>query len=345
MRFLAEVERVVDEFLTLQLAEVDSSVRPVMETLSRFVRRPGKRIRARFVHAGWCVSSSADPDDDQVVHAGAAAEMFQAFAIVHDDVMDRSGTRRGGPALHVALAAVDGVRGSMTADQKGQNLAILCGDLCFNWADELLSGGDWAPGRLESALRSLYTARTNLMKGQALDLLMERRFPTPAQARDIAVLKTATYTVQAPLQVGAILAGAPPEVLRALDTYGIALGTAYQLRDDLIGAFGDDGIAGKSCSDDLLQGKPTMLVATAWARADDSERRLLKRLYGQSGLDAQGVERVRALLRATGAKALVEEEIRRCHDLALEAIEVPDLSSSGRVQLTLLAQAAVERSA
>ncbi|MDP9418075.1 MAG: polyprenyl synthetase family protein, partial [Actinomycetota bacterium] len=220
--------------------------------------RGGKRLRAAFCYWGW--RGVGGSDCDEVVRAAAALELFHAAALIHDDVMDDSDTRRGMPAAHRRFAALHRGHGWLgSPDEYGVAGAILLGDLCLCWSDEMLATSGVTPDRLGAGRRVFDVMRTQLMGGQYLDMLEQARADTSVErARTVVRFKTAKYTVEHPLLLGGELAGAAPELLAAYTAYGLPLGEAYQLRDDMLGVFGDPASTGKPAGDDLREGKRTV---------------------------------------------------------------------------------------
>ncbi|GAB2617572.1 polyprenyl synthetase family protein [Streptomyces capparidis] len=312
--------------------------------LRDFVLGGGKRLRPSLCAAGWHAAGGRGTPRE-VVTVAAALEMFHAFALIHDDVMDRSPARRGRPSLHRLLAASCAAgRPRASARRLGVALAVLLGDLALVWSDELLHTAGLSPGQSERVLPLIDAMRQEVMHGQYLDLTSAGR-PTPdvEAALRIARGKTAGYTVRYPLLIGAALAGAGDGVGRALTAYALPLGEAFQLRDDLLGVFGDPRSTGKSPLDDLREGKHTALTALALRRADRERRAVLEGLLGDPRLTGADADRLRAVLTGTGARAEVEDMIRRRHAEALRALDGARFPPDVRATLRTLAQHAVDR--
>jgi geranylgeranyl diphosphate synthase, type I len=312
-------------------AAVDPNLLAPYDSLARLVLGSGKRLRPAFCHWGW-VGCGGDPDDPVVVDAGAAFEFLHAFALLHDDVMDGSSTRRGSPTTHLEHAArhaVDGWRGE--ARRFGEAVAILVGDLAFVYADQLLGR---AP---PAALRVWNDVRLELNVGQYLDVLGTARGDTDhTGARRIATYKSGKYTVERPLHLGAALAGRFDELAVPYSAYGVPLGEAFQLRDDLLGAFGDTAATGKPVGDDLREGKPTPLLALAVARARAGDRALLARV-GAPDLERAEVTALQQLLVETGAREAVEQDIERLTIQAVASLAAAPIDHATRDALTELA--------
>ena len=273
--------------------------------LERVARSGGKRLRPAF--CVWGYRAGGGTDDDSIARAAASLELLHTFAIIHDDVMDRSPFRRGTPATYRQLANASPRR---DAERFGVSAAILAGDLALALAGELWwTAGFDGPAMTDGA--AIYHAmRAEVIGGQYLDLLAAARGDaTPEETRRISVLKSGRYTVEHPLIIGAALAAAPGEIRDALAAFGAPLGEAFQLHDDLIGAFGDPTLTGKDSDGDLREGKQTLLVALARKAATPEQRATLDELLGAEDLTPEGAERVRAVLRETGALDEVRDTI------------------------------------
>jgi geranylgeranyl diphosphate synthase type I len=326
-----------------RITAVDDALLPVADALEAFVLGGGKRLRPAFAY--WGFRGAGGVDSEAVVATLSSLELVQASALIHDDVMDRSDTRRGEPAVHRRFAALHGGLGWRgDAEAFGSSAAILLGDLCLVWSDELLHGGGLDPRTLARARPVFDLMRTEVTVGQYLDVLTQATGePSMERAGKVARYKSAKYTVERPLLLGAALAGAPPEVEAAYSAYGLPLGEAFQLRDDVLGVFGDPARTGKPAGDDLREGKRTYLVAAAYAAAGADERAELTARLGDRGLDAAGVERLREIITGTGALRRTEERIEQLTVSALAALSGVDLDAEAREVLTELAEAATHR--
>ena len=275
----------------------------------------GKRLRPAFVLGGH-LAGGGQAGDDAALHAAAAVEMLHSFALLHDDVMDRSDTRRGRATAQLTLRRHH-PEGGADRDWFGVSAAILAGDLAFVWADMLFD----RVGDAGRRVRELYdTFRSEVIAGQFLDLRAgSDPRTTPGDAARVALLKSARYTATRPLQIGAALAGADDATIRRLAAYGDAVGIAFQLRDDILGLFGDPRTTGKSCVDDLREGKRTLLVLRALELSPAADRATLELALGDRHLDARTAQRGRDVIARSGALASVEAaiEVHRTRALAL----------------------------
>jgi geranylgeranyl diphosphate synthase, type I len=340
------VDKALAEFLARRrdwLATVDEAVLPIADAVEDFVLGGGKRLRPAFAYWGYRAAGGAD--SDRVVATVAALEFVQASALIHDDLMDRSDTRRGEPAMHRRFAArhrAAGWRGD--PDAFGDSAAILLGDLCLVWSDELLHAGGLPPETLARARPVFDEMRTEVTVGQYLDVFAQATAHTSVElAGKVARYKAAKYTVERPLLLGAALADAPPPVLAGLAAYGLPLGEAFQLRDDVLGVFGDPAQTGKPAGDDLREGKRTYLVAAAFEAAGDAERAVLEAHLGDPALDPTGVAALRGVITSTGALDRTEARIAELTTVALDALAAAELEPDARTVLTDLAVAATAR--
>ncbi|NYD21060.1 polyprenyl synthetase family protein [Kineococcus aurantiacus] len=345
------VSAVLDDFLhdqTAVLREVSEDCEPVLDAVRDLVAG-GKRLRPAFCFWGYHGVAEGLPDAG-VVTAAAALELFQAAALIHDDVMDDSDTRRGQPAVHrrfEALHRESGWDGSGT--RFGLAGAVLAGDLCLGWSDELFSRSELPADALLRGRQVFNTMRTQLMGGQYLDMLEQasstQRGAAGAvdRARRVLTFKSAKYSIEHPLLLGGSLAGASTDLLADYSRFGLALGEAFQLRDDVLGVFGDPTETGKPAGDDLREGKRTVLVGLAVQNATPAQAEQVDRLLGAPDLDAEGVEVLRTVLTETGALAGVEELISAQVDAACATLDAADLTDSARAALHELVVAATSR--
>ncbi|MEU7563441.1 polyprenyl synthetase family protein [Streptomyces eurythermus] len=318
------------------------------ERVARFTLQGGKRTRARLLW--WAFRACAGRDAASAAAAlriGGALELLQTCALVHDDVMDRTVLRRGRPALHTDLAdRYAGRAGPGRAERFGQSAAVLAGDLALAWADDLMAETPLPPETGEAVRRLWGDMRTEMVAGQYLDVQGQvtgaRSLPRVLRA---ACLKSALYSVERPLALGAAVAGADRVTLRRLGDAGRCVGMAFQLRDDLDDVFGDPRVTGEVCGDDIREGKPTYLVAVARARAeaagDGAALAVLDRWLGDGALTERGLDEVRDVLVATGARATVEAEVDRLAGQGLRHFDgaVLDPEGAGPLRDLLLATA------
>jgi geranylgeranyl diphosphate synthase type I len=339
------VQQALDGFLRRQrpvLLAAGSELMPGLAAIEVLLAG-GKRLRPAFCY--WGFRGSGGSDCPEIMTAAAALELLHASALVHDDVMDGSDTRRGQPALHRRFAANHAAAGwHGPADSFGVGAAILMGDLLLSWTDEMFHASGFPAGATQRGHRVLSTMRTEVMAGQYLDLLEQvSGAGTVESALRVANYKSAKYTVERPLHLGAALAGAPDAVVSAYSRYGVPVGIAFQLRDDVLGVFGDPTQTGKPAGDDLREGKRTVLVALAFARSSAAQAAALRRHLGDPDLGQAGVTQVREIITRTGALTECEKLIDRYLSEALTALADAPVTAEARDALAELALAATAR--
>ncbi|GAA2153802.1 polyprenyl synthetase family protein [Kitasatospora kazusensis] len=331
------------------LAKISPQLVPAADALREFLLDGGKRLRPAFCYWGWR-GAGGSADSEGITHAAAALELLQASALVHDDLMDRSDTRRGLPSVHRRFEALhrdSGWRGDR--EQYGASAAVLLGDLLLIWCDELFIRSGLPSARVLAAKPAFDLMRTEVMVGQYLDVLEPVAGDSADEgalqrARTVLHYKSAKYTIERPLQVGALLAGADPELVAAYSAFGLPLGEAFQLRDDLLGVFGDPAVTGKPAGDDLREGKRTLLVAHAMRGLSRADARHLDERLGAADLTAEEIPVLRTLVERSGAADLVEQRIDELMRDALAALEAAPLADpQARTVLLALAEAATVR--
>lgn len=344
----ARVQAVVDRVLREQgaiLTSLGDDLSPLADSLNGLLSG-GKRLRPAFCYWGWRGAASDLVLDDGVLEAASSLEFLQACALIHDDVMDGSDTRRGLPAAHRHFASLHREEQWLGSPEGfGVGAAILLGDLCLSWADEVMLTASLPSDALFRAKRVYDEMRTELMAGQYLDLLEQARGGgSTERALRVVRYKSAKYTIERPLHIGAALADAPAEVFAAYSGYGLPLGEAFQLRDDVLGVFGDPGETGKPAGDDLREGKRTVLIAIAAERATPAQASILKRYLGDPSLDAHGISALRDVIEDTGARQSTEDMIGTLLESSLDALTSAPLDPLACEVLTGLAYAATRRS-
>jgi geranylgeranyl diphosphate synthase type I len=346
------VTAALEEFLdshTSLLREIHPDLALLADAARASVLDGGKRLRPAFAYWGWRTTQPVDaPGESALLRAAASLELLHACALVHDDVMDASDTRRGKPASHRAFANVHSTeQWPGSADTFGAAAAILLGDLLLSWAEEMFTAAisELPADRALAAEAQFDLMRTEVVAGQFLDVLAQTRGQFDvAEALRVVQFKTSKYTVERPLLLGASAAGAPDDVSRALSAYGLAIGEAFQLRDDLLGVFGDPAETGKPAGDDLREGKRTLLVALAHEAGSAAQRIAIEQGVGNEALTDEDVEELRDLLVATGARDEIEARIQtRATDATAALTETEAIGSQARSALLALAHAAAHR--
>ncbi|CAM3558610.1 polyprenyl synthetase family protein [Kibdelosporangium persicum] len=343
----AHVELTLTEYLAAKqstMASLTQELADALDALVEFILRGGKRIRPTFAWWGWR-GAGGQPDAPAVLRAVSGLELIQACALVHDDLMDASAVRRGSPTVHVTFERLHRERGWLgPSDRFGMAAAILLGDIALAWADDMFYGSGVSATRIAAASEPWQAMRSEMLAGQYLDILTQvEGDESPEAALRVARMKTAAYTVERPLQMGATLAGADPEVIERLRAFGADIGVAFQLRDDLLGVFGDTEVTGKPAGDDLREGKRTLLVALGLRRATEAGAAVLRDCLGRQDLTGDDVNRARAVLVESGAVDAVEHRIEALTSTAMRALTSTDLAEPAGDRLAELAVAATRR--
>lgn len=339
----AAIDDLLGEFLTQKARSASVPGQSALALLLRDFLVGGKRVRPLLCVTGWH-AAGGQGSSAPAVRLAASIELAHACALIHDDIMDAADSRRGRPTIHRLLAGHH--RLPSMAERFGAAGAILVGDLALVWSDELLHTTPMPDAHRTAVLRCVDLARAELIAGQHLDLLTTGDLDVSVEtALTVVRYKTAKYTVERPLQVGAALAGGGQPVMDACSAYGVPLGEAFQLRDDVLGVFGDPDRMGKSHLDDLREGKCTSLIVHALRAAGPAEAARLRALIGDPHLGEQEAAEVRAILTGTGARAAVEHMIEERHRQALDALASAPFPHGVVRTLETVAEAAVRRTA
>lgn len=319
--FKARVDDVLTRFVgqeAEQFVAIDADLAPVACRLDAAVAH-GKRLRAAFCYWGW--RATGQPDSDALVRAAASMELVHAAAVVHDDIIDDSPLRHGLPTAHVALR--DGAPSGRRSEAVARSLAMLVGDLLISLAGQLFTTSGLPAAYLTRGRPLWATMARELIAGECLEILRTGATPATADSLKVIRYKTAKYTVEHPLQIGGALGGADGRLRDTFSRYGLPLGEAFQLRDDLLGLFGDPARTGKANLDDIRTHRPTALLAETWEAADDADRRELRRVLGRDRLGTEELHRVRSIMSRSGAPARVERmigaRVREAEDALYEA--------------------------
>jgi geranylgeranyl diphosphate synthase type I len=332
---VAAVNGRLDAFLTEQeriAAQISPRAPELVEALGQLTRRGGKRLRPVVLYAGYRAAGGGE-SVAPTLDACASLELLQTYLLIQDDWMDGDDERRGGPSVHAALRRAHGDA------HLGESLAILAADLAAGFAFELIARAPFPSARLQEALATFGRMHFEVVSGQQLDL---------CKHDDVALthqLKTGSYTVRGPLALGALLAGASPAQLAALERFGTPIGVAFQLRDDLLGTFGDKAAVGKPVGADLRAGKRTALIAEAYAILPSHEREALERVLGKPHASDSDVHAATTLLERCGARRRVESRLAGLEQQARDALEDESLAPSGRALLAGLLEALLKRNA
>ena len=350
--FRVQIDARIADHLDLveqRLAEVSPTLAPLIE-VSRDLVTGGKRLRPAFGYWGYVAVAGPDQVPEGLWRVVSALELLHVGVLVHDDVLDAADTRRGRPAAHRQFEAWHRESGGVgDAAEFGRALAVLLGDQLIVWSGELAENSGLDAEAWRAAAPIWHAVRSEVNSGQVLDVCAQYRVGRRPDASDeelaaeVLEEKTSRYTVQRPLQLGAAIAGAGPEVLDALGDYGLALGRAFQLRDDVLGIFASEQVTGKPAAGDLREGKRTVLLARVLANLPATEGAELSTMLGNVDLDNAQIGRARELITASGALDQIEQIIETDHAAALAALDRVQLTEPGRTALVELARQCVER--
>lgn len=323
----AAIDATLHRFLDERAAALPEA-RPLIAEMTRLLDAGGKRMRPLFCY--WGHRAAGGGHGEPIVVAAAALELLHTFALVHDDIIDLSPERRGQPTVHVT---------------HGTDVALLVGDLALVLADDALLTSGFPPEVLLRGLGAYSRMRQEVIAGQYLDVLSPMEPISENRARRIAVLKSGNYSIEEPLLIGASLAGAPDELLAALSRFGRPLGEAFQLRDDLLGIFGDRRVVGKPTDSDIREGKRNVLFAKTVAALSGAERDFFTSRWGGASLSEDEIDRLRGLVETSGARAATESLLEELAGAATATLASIELDTPSRQALTALLESAVGRDA
>ncbi|WP_405636923.1 polyprenyl synthetase family protein [Streptomyces sp. NBC_01178] len=339
--FKSRVDEVLHPFVAREadlFAEIDPSLAPVAAQVEAAVA-DGKRLRAAFCYWGW--RAAGQPDSAALLRAAASLELVHAAAVVHDDLIDDSALRHGRPTAHIVLRGA--VRRRPRSAAAARSLAMLVGDLLMGLAGQLFATSGLPAAYLGRARPLWSVLGRELIAGECLEILRTGAEPDTEASLQVIRYKTAKYTVEQPLLIGGALAGAGRRLREGYSAFGLPLGEAFQLRDDLLGLFGDPGRTGKANADDVCGQRPTALLAETWRLAGDDDRSLLRDHLGRRGLDEDGLRAVREVMWRLKTPALVEDMITARVEEALGALHELDVPAGASDALSALADSAAVR--
>jgi geranylgeranyl diphosphate synthase type I len=325
---------------TARWSAVSSDLQPVFQHISDLVLGGGKRLRPQFAYWGW-VASGGEPSADLPVDVGSAIELLHVMALLHDDIIDDADSRRGQPTVHRHFEALHAHENWAGESRRfGEGAAILAGDLTYVMSDALMNG-------VNSEARAVWhDLRLEMNVGQYLDTLgSARRERRSEMAQLVCRYKSAKYTIERPLHIGALAADANrgSGLLTMLSAYGLPLGDAFQMRDDVLGAFGDSSVTGKPVGGDFLEGKPTPMLAHAYDNALPAQRTILDRV-GTAPLTSDDIASIQTVVTEIGSRDFMEKKIVELRDEAINSLRASELAGNAHEQLVALAHAVTHRS-
>ncbi|MFT4245072.1 MAG: polyprenyl synthetase family protein [Micrococcaceae bacterium] len=314
------------------------------------VAKGGKRTRAQLNYLGYLVANGKN--EDLSIKIGTAIELFQTSALIHDDIIDSSDTRRGIDTIHYSYSNNHQAQGySGNNKDYGMAAGIIAGDICMQWSEEIFSQAIVKSPQNIAARKNFETMRLEVMAGQFMDIHEEVDFNTNHEltpherAFRVLTYKSAKYSVEHPLTIGATLGGADTELLSKLSAFGLPTGQAFQLRDDVLGVFGDPTITGKPAGDDLKEGKRTTLIAYAIENSDVDTTNYLNAKLGSTELTKAEVAMLQEIIKASGALAKTEEMITNLTDTAIKELAALKINAELKAELEKLAHTLTQRNA
>ena len=331
--FQKKIESRITSFLDERIneaAEIKSEAKELLENIKEYNLRGGKRLRAAFCVQGFKAVGGAD--EEAILDAAVSLELLQSFLIIHDDIMDEDSFRRGGKAFHKIYEDVAVKRfPEVNSSRFGENVGIIAGDLLQSFGIEALIHSDFPTETKFEALKKLNEIIYYTSFGQIFDLLNEcRKNPSQEDVMLTHTYKTAFYTVSGPLQLGAILGEASEKQLTVLNNYGIPLGQAFQLQDDILGIYGSEEKLGKPADSDLKEGKQTLLIVKAMEKGNEKQKKKIRQALGNRNLSREEAEEARKIIIETGSldysKKLIEELIEE----AKKALNEADFNEEGK---------------
>lgn len=354
--FINNLGQELQDFLAAKRSElltISADAPALIDTIAGLVTG-GKKMRALLCYWGWRGAGGDPRAVVPITTAGASLELFQAAALIHDDIIDRSDIRRGAPSVHRQFSQLhQRQRWALDPERFGHAAAILAGDLCLSFSEEVFSGvsSAVASGPAQRARQVFNTMRAEVMAGQYLDILEEVAGPSRGaesaveRAQSIIRFKSAKYSTEHPLVLGGALAGGSESLLQAYSAFALPLGEAFQLRDDMLGVFGDPLHTGKPAGDDLREGKRTVLIGYTLRMAAPAEAEFVDQRLGIPDLAESDIARIREIMHECGAVSATEELIESYRQLAFAGLEVLPIDEFSAQALRTVAQAAVKRSA
>ncbi|MFH0978847.1 MAG: polyprenyl synthetase family protein [Candidatus Woesearchaeota archaeon] len=333
-----EIDHELERFFDARMKKakgISPEAYEAFQILKEFNLRGGKRIRPMLTISSY---RGFGGKNKEITRAALAVELMESFLLIHDDIMDKDAMRRGGPTVHKIYETK--FKG---AEHYGNSLAIVVGDIASALGSEAIAETGFDARRRIEAIEKFNKVIINTCFGQILDLKSEMCYPKERDIVQIHTLKTAIYTIEGPLHIGAILAGASREQLRQLTRFAIPLGKAFQLKDDILGVFGSAKRIGKPVGSDIRQGKRTLLILKAMEKGNEEDRKLLKRCLGKKSLSSREINKVRIILRSTGSLQYSEQLVKENISLAKSALNEIRMEKESKEFLKGIADYVMER--
>jgi len=330
-------------FLDEKIAEakkISDSSREIMQCIKDFSLRWGKRIRSILVVMAY--KSLGGKNENAIIDIAVSAELMQSFLLVHDDIIDDDSLRRGGPTMHRTYA--EKYKDYNNPKKFGESMAIIAGDLLAVLGNETISKSDFDEGKRVRLLQKFNNIVKMTGYGEITDILLGLK--THIREEDILKmhkLKTAAYTIEGPLHMGAIAAGASDEQLKTLTNYAIPLGQAFQIRDDILGMFGSEEKLGKPADSDIKEGKKTLLILKALENSDKEQKELILNALGNKNITKTELTKVRETIKKTGSLDYSEILAEKLVEKAKDVIKKSDFEKQGKDFLLEIADYIIKR--
>lgn len=306
-----------------EYGDVSDFVSKFIQDFAEFTLRGGKRFRAALIYYAYKLLGGTD--DKEIIKLSMFIELMESFLLIHDDIIDRSKLRRNGPTMHKIYEEFSAKNQFMDDIHFGVSMAILAGDLGAQLAFEVVKESNFSLENKNKLIDLISKQIQETIFGEAHDVLLSYGYPKDYSDKDILIThryKTATYTYKLPLFAGAILADATDEELKALEGYAMAGGISFQIWDDVLGAFGEANGTGKEIKNDFIEGKKTLLITQAYKNANMEQREILDKYLGRKDLSDLGAERLRNVIRQTGALEYSKMECSRQVEKAKKALDI-----------------------
>lgn len=338
-----KIELRLKTFLDKKIAEaekISDSSREIMQCIKDFSLRGGKRIRSILIIMAY--KSLGGKNENAIIDIAVSAELMQSFLLIHDDIIDDDDLRRGGPTMHRIYT--EKYKGYNNSKKFGENIAIIAGDLLVSLGNEIISKSDFDEEKRVKLLQKFNDIIKMTGYGEIIDILLGLK--TNVREEDILKmhkLKTAIYTIEGPLHMGAIAAGVPDEQLKTLTNYAIPLGQAFQIKDDILGMFGSEEKLGKPADSDIKEGKKTLLILKVLENADKEQKELIGNALGNKDITKTELTKVREIIKKTGSLDYSEILAEKLVKKAKNIIKNSDFEKQGKDFLLEIADYIIKR--
>lgn len=333
VEFKKKVEPEMEAFFARVIAEnrkIDENIADAISYARKITMSGGKRARAAFMYFGYIAAGGKEKE--KIIKASVSIELIHSFLLMHDDIIDRDSLRHGIKTTHIYYGEIaKKYFKHKDADHFGNSMAIIVGDMMYAFGNQVLFESGFEPALIVNALHRLQGVVSRTVVGESQDILIENKGEaTEQEILQMYENKTARYTIEGPLHLGAILARADEKMMQSLSDYSIPAGIAFQIQDDILGVFGTVGKTGKPVGSDVRQGKQTILVAKALEKASRAQKEILKKCLGNSDLTEKDLDEFKKVIIETKS---LEYAQKLAQDLIAEAkgkIEKVEMNEEAR---------------